>query len=1030
VSVLESLILVLIVAPAVLSASYALHAAIAFRRRRVREGGDTALATSVIVPLCGVDEDLAGNVRALVEQRVTGALEVVLAAERDDEPALAALAPLLGRARAGAGVRGDIAGADIRVVIAGTAGDAPSKVHLLEAGVAAARGARLVFVDSDVRLPHRDFLAGLLGTLDQPRVGIATCVPAHREARGWGAALVSDLMHTDLIGLFAIGAAWGRLALANGACLAIRRDALVAAGGLAPLRGRMLMDTGLARAVRRAGFTIALHREPVTIQRAHVPLGECARQIRRWHVSLWRALALPTFAAFVWLRLHATLALASLAFGPTPLLRVAGGAALAVRFLSFATIERRIVRARRPAWLYAAWPLSEIVASVAWIPAVLEPTMEWRGRRYRVAPGGAAVRIDAVRAERRDVAIAGAALGSVAAGARHGSTIVRSLRETWRFLRVADWIVHWPIVLVAIAAYAAGAPHGIGATVARIAWILVLQSLLVAAGYLVNDVADRDADRGKLGAPRPPREVRVKRVLAIAAIVAGLAMSVALGFAAAVLATVWVALGIAYSCPPFRLKERGLVGVISAATLQRLVPFLMVVGWPPRAAAPAVAIALWLFALGVAFILEHQLADVDDDLRSGVRTWTTRVGRARAAVLRDAAVAALWVCAALGAALAFAARVPAGAASILAALVLPAATLLATRLIAWRFAASRRLPRRPVLRASGAPVRIYGAGLAGLTAALALAEWGRDVEVLEQRLEPGGMASDLPYVHSLNEDPERIERWLGVPIACCFTRVSRETAYLNGWRVPGSRRHWNCVRGAMAGALDRHLLDLALARGIPVCFGAPFRPGDEPARGVTIVATGHSRVTFDALGLSSEPLEGYVSVMPWDGEPLLLGYRGAYTRSGYGYVAAAGGHLYALLFSRGPIEDGALAAFERDLARTEGIVMPGWTRRRGATPCATCFEKRGFRLAGSVAGMIDPFYLSGVGPALISGGVAALAEVDADDARRRFARLTRTFALKRALAGMTWGRGASPLRVLGAAALNGVLAPVGTVRRG
>ncbi|HTK32068.1 MAG TPA: glycosyltransferase [Candidatus Saccharimonadaceae bacterium] len=1020
-SVLQSLILVLIVTPAAVSASYALHAAIAFRRRRVREEADSGLATSVIVPLCGVDEDLADNVRALASQRVAGALEVVLAAERDDESALAALGPLLRRDRDGAGVRGDSAGADVRVVIAGSAGDAPSKVHLLEAGVAAARGARLVFVDSDVRLPHHEFLAGLLGTLGGPRVGLATCVPVHREARGWGAALVSDLMHTDLIGLFAIGAAWGRLALANGACLAIRRDALVAAGELAPLRGRMLMDTGLARAVRRAGFTIALHREPVTLRRVRIPLGECARQIRRWHVSLWRALALPTFAGFVWLRLHATLALAALAFGPTPLLRVAGGVVLATRFLSFATIERGFVRARRPAWLYAAWPVSELVASVAWIPAVLRPTMEWRGRRYRVARGGAAVRIDTGRVERREIAFA---------GARRERALVRSLRETWRFLRVADWIVHWPIVLVAIAAYAAGAPQGIGATIARIAWILVLQSLLVAAGYLVNDVADRDADRGKLGAPRPPREVRMKRALAVAAIGAGLAMSVALGFATAALATLWVVLGIAYSCAPFRLKERGLVGVISAAALQRLVPFLMVVGWPPRAAALAVAIALWLFALGVVFILEHQLADVDDDLRSGIQTWTTRVGRARAAVLRDAAVAALWVCAALGAALVFAARVPAGAVSILAALVLPAATLLTTRLIAWRFAASRRLPHRPVLRATAEPVRIYGAGLAGLTAALALAEWGRDVEVLEQRLEPGGMASDLPYVHSLNEDPERIERWLGIPIARCFTRVSRETAYLNGWRVPGSKRHWNCVRGAMAGALDRHLLDLALARGIPVRFGAPFRPGDEPARGVTIVATGHSRVAFDALGLRSEPLEGYVSVMPWDGEPLLLGYRGAYTRSGYGYIAAAGGHLYALLFSRGSVEDGALAAFERDLARTEGIVMPGWTRRRGATPCATCFERRGFRLAGSVAGMIDPFYLSGIGPALVSGGVAALAEVDADDARRRFARLTRTFALKRALAGITWGRGASPLRVLGAAALNGVLAPVGTVRRG
>src|SRR5690349_3111911 len=130
--------LVVIAAPAALSATYAPHAAFAWRRRRARAAAAEATsattgarspatahaeprapALSVIVPVCGPEEALADNVRALLAQRVANGHEVILCAERDDDAGLASLAPLLV----------EVAPAPVapRIVIAGRDGDGPSK---------------------------------------------------------------------------------------------------------------------------------------------------------------------------------------------------------------------------------------------------------------------------------------------------------------------------------------------------------------------------------------------------------------------------------------------------------------------------------------------------------------------------------------------------------------------------------------------------------------------------------------------------------------------------------------------------------------------------------------------------------------------------------------------------------------------------------------------------------------------------------------------------------------------------------------
>jgi len=166
------------------------------------------------------------------------------------------------------------------------------------------------------------------------------------------------------------------------------------------------------------------------------------------------------------------------------------------------------------------------------------------------------------------------------------------------------------------------------------------------------------------------------------------------------------------------------------------------------------------------------------------------------------------------------------------------------------------------------------------------------------------------------------------------------------------------------------------------------------------------------------------------GAPSLISYKEAYARHGFGYVASANGLLCAVVFSRGSFPRSSLEEFERRLLETLGLDFDGWTHMRGAVPRHVPQSSSGPvpQLAGTLAGMIDPFYLSGVAPALLSGGPAALAVVDPEHAAVELRQLTRTHALKSLLARVASRPLPLPV-VLAFAGLNAAIGPVGGLRR-
>jgi hypothetical protein len=97
-----------------------------------------------------------------------------------------------------------------------------------------------------------------------------------------------------------------------------------------------------------------------------------------------------------------------------------------------------------------------------------------------------------------------------------------------------------------------------------------------------------------------------------------------------------------------------------------------------------------------------------------------------------------------------------------------------------------------------------------------------------------------------------------------------------------------------------------------------------------------------------------------------LTYVGNYAHPNYGYVASVDGTLYALLFSRRGTTPEALEIFKCQLEATEGITFDTWRTMRGAVPREVHLFRSGYVLAGTLGGVMDPFWYSGVSGALVS----------------------------------------------------------------
>lgn len=156
------------------------------------------------------------------------------------------------------------------------------------------------------------------------------------------------------------------------------------------------------------------------------------------------------------------------------------------------------------------------------------------------------------------------------------------------------------------------------------------------------------------------------------------------------------------------------------------------------------------------------------------------------------------------------------------------------------------------LHRSDRSVRIAGAGIAGLAAAVTLARYGREVEVFERGARPGGHhRGDFQGLENWTAEEDVLVELarLGFPGIGQVARPISEMEFHgpdgNRIRIRTHRPLFYLVRrGGEPGTLDSHLADIAASAGVTIRYRSPIRYRAE----CNIVATGAQRADSIAAG--------------------------------------------------------------------------------------------------------------------------------------------------------------------------------------
>jgi len=577
--------------------------------------------------------------------------------------------------------------------------------------------------------------------------------------------------------------------------------------------------------------------------------------------------------------------------------------------------------------------------------------------------------------------------------------------------RVAEWGVHVLIFLVMALLLIGMSTTDYSAALLPLAVVTFCQILAFAFCYVLNDLTDLREDRLQ-GKVRPIQSWSKTAVVLLLLLTGPLSL-VVLFIATRRLdvlsiGLVQFVLGMGYSMRPLRFKERGLAGLITAAVSQRIPPLLILAMLIPHPAQVVWYLAIWLTFLGLMFITEHQMEDRDADARTGVRTFATVNGERTTAIVRLASFAGFSASAALAPLHLFPGRshgstlFPSGIVVLSAAIVI---------LMRYRYRQSPLFELNGSATSSPAinrfpksdRVTIIGAGLAGLTAAIKLAEQGIAVQVVDANAGFDNGAP-LPKYHS-SDTPGRTPRrrgssiqcvrlnvdatsaFLGIGLAGAFSRVESEATYLYARKaVTRKKDRFACERGRAKTSLDYLLYKCA--RDLEVEFRFHHPVGERISSDTTtIIATGLDPNWYERLQIPYAKVMGFEAFGDWPGPNVLISVRDSFTKGDFAYIAAKDGHVYSLLFSRDYLGNEDLQQYRNFVKNTEGISFDHWFAMKGCVGTELYPFRDDKILAGTLAGMIDPFYLGGISPALISGRIAALWVTDPTAAKREYGRL-------------------------------------------
>jgi ceramide glucosyltransferase len=320
---------------------------------------------SVLKPLCGVEPELYDNLRSFFRQN-HAAFQLVFGVRDATDPAIEVVRRL----------QAEFPAVDTSLVIDPRVYGANLKVSNLINMLPSARHDWLVLADSDIGVPT-DYLAQVTAPLADATVGVVTCLYRGVPRAGlWsrlGALFIDDWFAPSV----QVSHALGSTRFAFGSTIALRRDALRAAGGFESLRDILADDFWLGEFIRLQGLRTVLSSLVVTTDVTDSSLLRLWLHELRWLRTI-RA-AQPAGFAFTFVTFSFPVLLAGLVLarsGPALVLTLIGITARLV--LHYLQRQWRLEPA--PAFEFLLLPLRDSLLLAEWAGALTGSRVRWRNQ--------------------------------------------------------------------------------------------------------------------------------------------------------------------------------------------------------------------------------------------------------------------------------------------------------------------------------------------------------------------------------------------------------------------------------------------------------------------------------------------------------------------------------------------------------------------------------------------------------------------------------------------------------------------------
>ncbi len=333
---------------------------------------------SIVKPLCGLDDRLAGNLLSFADLPYPD-YEVLLGVRSRNDPAY----PVAWMAARRWPQR-------FRVVMQeGEIGLNP-KVNQLVTLARHARHDLLVISDSNTRV-DRDYLDEIAAHLGDPTVGLVTHPLAGVGEREVDARLgaIADNLH--LTGSITPAVVAAKLVCRKdyvvGKSMAMRRADIDALGGFAAVKDVLAEDFVLGRAiVARLGKRVVLGRSVVTCVSVRRPLDGFVRRYARWNVMQHQCAGLVAYLGLLLENPGLLATLAALVDPSVPSLAIA--VACCASRMATDAIAGSLLRARTFALsALLAGAAKDLLCGAAWAYGLVSRSIEWRSNRLLVLPG-------------------------------------------------------------------------------------------------------------------------------------------------------------------------------------------------------------------------------------------------------------------------------------------------------------------------------------------------------------------------------------------------------------------------------------------------------------------------------------------------------------------------------------------------------------------------------------------------------------------------------------------------------------------